>query len=104
MRGRKRPHRRDWEVLGLEPGADPKDVRRAYRERRALYESDSLATYTLVPAGVVCDPLVVHINLNTPVPGGAVVYEPFDLNDFYQPACGNYRGCNPRSLDRIRDP
>lgn len=48
MRGRKRPHRRDWEVLGLEPGADPKDVRRAYRERRTLYESDSLATYTLV--------------------------------------------------------
>ncbi len=45
---RARPHRRDWEVLGLEPGADPKDVRRAYRERRALYASDSLATYTLI--------------------------------------------------------
>lgn len=43
-----KPHRRDWEVLGLEPGADPRDVRRAYRERRALYASDSLATYTLV--------------------------------------------------------
>jgi flagellar biosynthesis protein FlhG len=35
-------------VLGLEPGADPKDVRRAHRERRALYASDSLATYTLI--------------------------------------------------------
>lgn len=43
-----RARRRDWEVLGLEPGADPRDVRRAYRERRALYASDSLATYTLI--------------------------------------------------------
>lgn len=45
---RDKPHRRDWEVLGLQPGADPKDVRRAYRDRRALYASDSLATYTLI--------------------------------------------------------
>jgi flagellar biosynthesis protein FlhG len=45
---RAKPHRRDWEVLGLEPGADPKDVRRAYLERRALYAADSLATYTLI--------------------------------------------------------
>ena len=48
MGARRRPRRRDWEILGLEPGADPKDVRRAYRERRTLYTSNSLATYTLL--------------------------------------------------------
>ena len=38
----------DWDVLGLEPGADLLKVRRAYRERRALYEGESLATYNLL--------------------------------------------------------
>jgi hypothetical protein len=28
----------DWEILGLEPGADIGQVRRAYRHRRSLYE------------------------------------------------------------------
>lgn len=38
----------DWELLGLEPGADIAAVRRAYRSRRALYEPDALATYNLL--------------------------------------------------------
>lgn len=38
----------DWEILGLEPGADTSQVRRAYRHRRALYEPAALATYNLL--------------------------------------------------------
>jgi flagellar biosynthesis protein FlhG len=43
-----KPRRQDWHVLGLEPGANHRDVRRSYRQRRALYASDSLATYALL--------------------------------------------------------
>ncbi len=42
------PRRRDWQVLGLKPGADPGQVRRAFLERKALYSQDSMATYTLL--------------------------------------------------------
>jgi len=38
----------DWEILGLEPGADIGQVRRAYRHRRTLYEPTALATYNLL--------------------------------------------------------
>ena len=38
----------DWEVLGLEPGAETPRVRQAYRHRRALYEPNALATYNLL--------------------------------------------------------
>jgi hypothetical protein len=38
----------DWEILGLEPGADVGKVRRAYRHRRSLYEPAALATYNLL--------------------------------------------------------
>jgi len=38
----------DWEVLGLEPGAETPQVRQAYRRRRALYEPTALATYNLL--------------------------------------------------------
>ncbi len=38
----------DWEILGLEPGADIGQVRRAYRHRRTLYEPAALATYNLL--------------------------------------------------------
>lgn len=38
----------DWEVLGLDPGADIGQVRRAYRHRRSLYEPGALATYNLL--------------------------------------------------------
>ena len=38
----------DWEILGLEPGADVGQVRRAYRHRRTLYEPAALATYNLL--------------------------------------------------------
>ena len=38
----------DWEILGLEPGADIGQVRRAYRHRRSLYEPSALATYNLL--------------------------------------------------------
>ena len=38
----------DWELLGLEPDADVSKVRRAYRERRALYQKETLATYNLL--------------------------------------------------------
>ena len=41
------PRPQDWEVLGLEPGAAVADVRKAYAQRKALYGSDSLATYSL---------------------------------------------------------
>jgi flagellar biosynthesis protein FlhG len=38
----------DWETLGLEPDADLAAVRRAYQQRRALYEPSTLATYSLL--------------------------------------------------------
>ena len=38
----------DWEVLGLEPGAEIPRVRQAYRHRKALYEPSALATYNLL--------------------------------------------------------
>jgi hypothetical protein len=38
----------DWKILGVEPGTEAVLVRRAYQERRALYESDTLATYNLL--------------------------------------------------------
>ena len=38
----------DWEILGIEPGADIGQVRRAYRHRRSLYEPAALATYNLL--------------------------------------------------------
>jgi hypothetical protein len=38
----------DWEILGLEPDADISKVRRAHRERRALYQTETLATYNLL--------------------------------------------------------
>jgi flagellar biosynthesis protein FlhG len=37
----------DWEVLGLDPGADAGEVYRAYLYRMSLYDPDSIATYTL---------------------------------------------------------
>ncbi len=37
----------DWELLGLEPGADISRVKQAYRRRRSLYEPTTLATYNL---------------------------------------------------------
>ena len=41
------PVARDWELLGLAPGASPEEVRAAYDRRRGLYDPDALATYTL---------------------------------------------------------
>lgn len=38
----------DWEILGLQPGADIGQVRRAYRHRKSLYEPAALATYNLL--------------------------------------------------------
>ena len=38
----------DWELLGLEPGADVARVKQAYRHRMSLYEPTSLATYNLL--------------------------------------------------------
>jgi len=38
---------RDWEMLGLEAGAEPGDVYRAFLYRKSLYAPDSLATYML---------------------------------------------------------
>ena len=38
----------DWEVLGLEPGAEIPRVRQAYHHRKALYEPTALATYNLL--------------------------------------------------------
>jgi curved DNA-binding protein CbpA len=43
-----KPSEEDWELLGLEPGADIARIRRAYRERRSLYEPVALATYSLL--------------------------------------------------------
>ena len=41
------PVARDWELLGLAPGASPEEVRAAYDRRRGLYDPDALATYSL---------------------------------------------------------
>jgi flagellar biosynthesis protein FlhG len=41
------PRPQDWEVLGLDPGADVGAVRKAYARRKALYGTDGLATYSL---------------------------------------------------------
>jgi hypothetical protein len=43
-----RARRRDWEILGLEPGSDLGKVKRAHHYRRSLYDPGSLATYTLL--------------------------------------------------------
>jgi len=40
--------REDWELLGLEPGADIARVKQAYRHRMSVYEPTSLATYNLL--------------------------------------------------------
>jgi hypothetical protein len=40
--------REDWEVLGVEPGADLERVHRAYHKRRNLFAASSLATYSLL--------------------------------------------------------
>ena len=40
--------REDWEVLGVEPGADLEKVHRAYHTRRSLFSDSSLATYSLL--------------------------------------------------------
>lgn len=42
--------REDWEVLGVEPGADLEKVHRAYHTRRNLFAESSLATYSLLGA------------------------------------------------------
>jgi glycine/D-amino acid oxidase-like deaminating enzyme len=42
--------REDWEVLGVEPGADLEKVHRAYHTRRGLFSEGSLATYSLLGA------------------------------------------------------
>ena len=38
----------DWRLLGLEPGATPEEILRAYDQRRALYDEDALASYSLL--------------------------------------------------------
>jgi len=43
--------REDWEVLGVEPGADLEKVHRAYHTRRSLFAESSLATYSLLGSG-----------------------------------------------------
>jgi hypothetical protein len=43
-----KPREEDWELLGLEPGADIARIKRAYRERKSLYEPVALATYSLL--------------------------------------------------------
>jgi hypothetical protein len=40
--------REDWEILGVEPGADLERVHRAYHTRRSLFATSSLATYSLL--------------------------------------------------------
>jgi len=45
------PSRADWQVLGLEPGADLDEVHHAYHRRRSLYREESLATYSLFDDG-----------------------------------------------------
>lgn len=41
------PVARDWELLGLAPGASPEELRAAYERRRGLYDPEALATYSL---------------------------------------------------------
>ena len=41
------PVPRDWELLGLAPGASPEEVRAAHARRRSLYDPEALATYSL---------------------------------------------------------
>lgn len=43
--------REDWEVLGVEPGADLEKVHRAYHTRRNLFSESSLATYSMLAKG-----------------------------------------------------
>jgi hypothetical protein len=43
-----RIRREDWEILGVEPGADLEKVHRAYHIRRSLFAESSLATYSLL--------------------------------------------------------
>lgn len=43
--------REDWEVLGVEPGADLEKVHRAYHTRRSLFAESSLATYSMLDKG-----------------------------------------------------
>jgi hypothetical protein len=38
----------DWELLGLQPGADLAEVHRAFEKRKALYKQESMATYSLL--------------------------------------------------------
>ena len=40
--------REDWEILGVEPGADLEKVHRAYHTRRSLFAASSLATYSML--------------------------------------------------------
>ncbi len=40
--------REDWEILGVEPGADLERVHRGYHARRSLFAVGSLATYSLL--------------------------------------------------------
>ena len=41
----------DWELLGLAPGADIANIKRAHRHRISLYDPSSLATYNLLDDG-----------------------------------------------------
>jgi hypothetical protein len=43
-----KPTDEDWEVLGIEPDSEIGQVRRAYRERRAIYDENALATYNML--------------------------------------------------------
>jgi curved DNA-binding protein CbpA len=51
MAGRQHPTPADWRLLGLAPGATPEDILRAYDHRRALYDEESLASYSLLLDG-----------------------------------------------------
>lgn len=42
------PRDADWVLLDLAPGASREELERAYRRRRALYDAESLATYSLL--------------------------------------------------------
>lgn len=45
------PSRRDWEVLGVAPGASLDEARRGYHRQRDLWGEGSLATYSLLEEG-----------------------------------------------------
>lgn len=51
MAGRQHPTPADWRLLGLAPGATPEEILRAYDHRRALYDEESLASYSLLLDG-----------------------------------------------------